>query len=129
MSELTIIDSVLNMSHAIHNVTVQVYEFLLQQQPSQDVPRKKICNNFTGEHHFQSVISIKLLCNFIEIALWHGCSPANLLHIFRTLFSRNTSGWLLLIFPKFCIWLYILFGAMTKALQHQNQKLIKYFFG
>ena len=72
MSELTIIDSVLNMSHAIHNVTVQVYEFLLQQQPSQDVPRKKICNNFTGEHHFQSVISIKLLCNFIEIALWHG---------------------------------------------------------
>ena len=38
----------------------------------------------------------KLLCNFIEIALRHGCSPVNSLHIFRKLFSRNTSGWLLL---------------------------------
>ena len=34
--------------------------------------------------------------NFIEIALWHGCSPVNLLHIFRTPFPKNTSGWLLL---------------------------------
>ena len=34
--------------------------------------------------------------NFIEITLRHGCSPVNLLHIFRTHFSRNTSGWLLL---------------------------------
>ena len=39
----------------------------------------------------------KVVCNFIEIALWHGCSPVNLLHIFRTPFSKNTSGWLLLI--------------------------------
>ena len=31
----------------------------------------------------------------IEIALRHGCSPVNLLHIFRTSFPRNTSGWLL----------------------------------
>ena len=33
---------------------------------------------------------------FIEITLWHGCSPVNLLHILRTPFFRNTSGWLLL---------------------------------
>ena len=31
-----------------------------------------------------------------EITLRHGCSPVNLLHIFRTPFTRNTSGWLLL---------------------------------
>ena len=37
-----------------------------------------------------------LFCNFIEIALRRGCSPVNLLHIFGTPFSRNTSGWLLL---------------------------------
>ena len=37
--------------------------------------------------------------NFIEIAFRHGCSPVNLLHIFRTLFPRNTSGWLLLETP------------------------------
>ena len=34
--------------------------------------------------------------NFIEIALRHGCSPVNLLHIFRTPFPKNTSGRLLL---------------------------------
>ena len=56
----------------------------------------KICSKSTGEHPCRSVISIKLLCNFIEIALRHGCSPVNLLHIFRTPFPRNTSGWLLL---------------------------------
>ena len=38
-----------------------------------------------------NVISIKLLYNFVEIALQHGCSPVNLLHIFRTPFPKNTS--------------------------------------
>ena len=46
----------------------------------------KICHKFKGEHP----------CNFIEIALRHGCSPVNLRHIFRTPFSKNTSRWLLL---------------------------------
>ena len=35
-------------------------------------------------------------CDFIEIPLRHGCSPVNLLHIFRTPFLKNTFGWLLL---------------------------------
>ena len=52
----------------------------------------KMCNKFAGEHPGRSVISIMLLCNFIEIAFRHGCSPVNLLHIFRTPFSKNTSG-------------------------------------
>ena len=56
----------------------------------------KICSKFTGEHSCWSVISIKLLCNFIEITLRQGCSPVNMLHIFKTPFPRNTSGWLLL---------------------------------
>ena len=34
--------------------------------------------------------------NLIEITLHHGCSPVNLLRIFRTPFHRNTSGELLL---------------------------------
>ena len=34
--------------------------------------------------------------NFIEIALSHGCSPVNLLHILRTPFSKNNSGRLFL---------------------------------
>ena len=42
------------------------------------------------------VVSLKLQSNFIEITLRHGCSPVNLLHIFRTPLPMNTSGWLLL---------------------------------
>ena len=41
-----------------------------------------------------------LLCNFIEIALRHECSPVNLTHIFRTPFPKNTFEGLLLDFKK-----------------------------
>ena len=50
-------------------------------------------SKFTGEHSCRSAISIKLLCDFHTSAR---CSPVNLLHIFRTLLLKNTSGWLLL---------------------------------
>ena len=60
----------------------------------------KIWSKFTGEHPCWSVISIKLLCKFIEITLQHECSPVNLLHIFRTPFPKNTSGGLLLLFSS-----------------------------
>ena len=56
----------------------------------------KICSKFIGEHPCQSAVSIKLPNNFIEITLRHGRRPVNLLHIFRTPFSRNTSGVLLM---------------------------------
>ena len=59
----------------------------------------KICSKFPGEHPCRSVISIKLLCKFIEITLRHGCSLVNLLHISRTPFYMNTYGWLLQFFP------------------------------
>ena len=47
---------------------------------------RKIWSKFTGEHPCRSAISTKLLCNFIEIVLWHVCSPVNLLYISRTPF-------------------------------------------
>ena len=56
----------------------------------------KIYSKCTGEYPCRCVLSIKLLCNFLEIALRHGFSPVNLLHILGTPFPRNTSGWLLL---------------------------------
>ena len=49
----------------------------------------KICSKF--------VISIKLLCNFTEIALRHGWSLVNLVHIFRAPFPKKTYGEVLLI--------------------------------
>ena len=73
----------------------------------------KICSKFTGEHLCRSVISIKLPSNFIKIALRHGCSPVNLLHISRTPSPENTSGGLILYWwyigmPNFHICQYIL---------------------
>ena len=67
----------------------------LQKQPSRGVLKKKWYSEnmqqIYSEHPCRSVISIKMLCNFIGIPLWHGCSPVNLLHIFRTPFPKNTS--------------------------------------
>ena len=60
----------------------------------------KICNKFTGEHPCRSMISIKLLCSFIEVTLRHGCSFVNLLHIFATPFSKSFSGRLPLNFSN-----------------------------
>ena len=51
----------------------------------------KICSKFTGEHSF----ALQLSWNTHR----HGCSPANLLHILRTPFHKNTSGGLLLMAP------------------------------
>ena len=56
----------------------------------------KICSKFTGEHPCRSLISIKLLCNVIEVTPLRGSSSLNLLYIFRTPFLRSTSGGLLL---------------------------------
>ena len=56
----------------------------------------KLCSKFLGEHPCRSAISIKLLCSFFEITHWHVCSPVNVPLIFRSLFLKNISGWLLL---------------------------------
>ena len=68
----------------------------------------KIGIKFTGEHSYRSVISIKLLCNFIEITLRHGCSPVNLLYIFRTPLPKKTSGGLLL---DYIVWIIMVTGV------------------
>ena len=39
---------------------------------------------------FQGKGVLKICSKFIEITLRHGCSPVNLLHNFRTPFSKNT---------------------------------------
>ena len=58
----------------------------------------KICDKFTGEIPMPKCDFNKVASNFIEILVRHGCSAVSLLHIFRTLFPKNTSGQLLLKF-------------------------------
>ena len=58
---------------------------------------QQIYSKFTEESLCQSVISIKLQSNFIEIILHHGYSSVNLQHVFIIPFPKNTSGRLLII--------------------------------
>ena len=92
----------------------------LQKQSPGGVLIKRCYENiskFTEEHSCRSVISIKLLSSFVEIALQHECSPVNLLHVFRTPFYKSTSGWLFL-------WLLRLFAisiTSTAFSKHSGQ--------
>ena len=72
-----------------------------QKQPSIRVFLKQ-CSENTQQIYRRTPIRksdlTKLISNFIEITLWHGCSLVNLMHIFRTHFPKNTSGGVLLNF-------------------------------
>ena len=63
---------------------------------SQEKPAFMVKGNTRTQTHTHTVQ--KQLC-FATLykSHWDGCSPVNLLHIFRTTFPKNTSGWLLLI--------------------------------
>ena len=70
-----------------------------QTQPSRGVFRKRCSENMQQIYRRTLMPKCsfnKIASNFIEIALRHRYSPENLLHIFRTAFLKNTSGWLLL---------------------------------
>ena len=86
-----------------------------QKQPSKGVLRKSFSENMQQIYRrtpWHSVISIKLQSNFIEIKFWRGCSPVNLLHIFRKSFSQNTSKRLLLRYRPIC-------NFVKKRLRHR----------
>ena len=84
----------------------------------------KICGKFTGEHPCRSVISIKLHSNFIEVTLRQGCSPVNVLNIFRTLFPKNTSGWLLLQKGTICTQTVTFFVIMILNLKPNHTNVL-----
>ena len=71
---------------------------LFEKQSSRRVLKKRCSENMQqiyGRHPRQSAISIKLLCNFIEISLRHGCSPVNVLHILRIRAFWRTASYLI----------------------------------
>ena len=67
-----------------------------QKQPSRGVFKKRCSENMQQIYRRTPMPKCDLQSNFIESALRHGCSPVNLMHIFRTFFPKNTSGRLLL---------------------------------
>ena len=72
------------------------------KQPSRGVFRKRCFQNMQQIYR-RTPMPKCMQSNSIEITLRHGCSPVNLLHIFRTLFLRNTSGQLLLTITIFAL--------------------------
>ena len=74
---------------------------ILQKQPSAGVLGKSCSENMQQIYKRTPMPKcdfnkVALHCNFIEITLRHGCSPVNVLHMFRIPFLKNTSGRLLL---------------------------------
>ena len=61
---------------------------------------KKRCSENMQQIYRRTLMPKCYFSNFFDIALRHGCSPVNLLHVFRTIFPRNTSGWLLVKFEN-----------------------------
>ena len=86
--------------------------------------RKVVLKRIYRRAPMPNMISVKLLCNFIEIVLQHRCTPVNLLHIFRTLFFKNISGRLLLfLWYKLLPFVCRIF-IETKSIFVVNQKVI-----
>ena len=93
--------------------TLRMLQFFLlhfvQKQPPRGGALKKRCSENMQQIYRRTPILKcdinKVESNFIEITLWHGCFPVNLLHICRTPFPRKISVWLILfvhvsLFPK-----------------------------
>ena len=73
----------------------------VQKQPSRGVPRKRCYGVIQENTHVEVRFQESCFSHAkVLLALWHGCSPENLLHVSRTPFSRNTSRWLLLPVQK-----------------------------
>ena len=65
----------------------------LQKQPLRVVLKKSCSENVQQIYRRTPMMR---WASLFEITLRHGCSPVNVLHIFRTPLPRNTSGWLFL---------------------------------
>ena len=77
--------------HQCANLQEQVSGAALQRWYYKKV-FSKIWSKVTGELPCRSVISIRLQSNVIQTTPRLGCSPVNVLHIFRALFPKNTYG-------------------------------------
>ena len=67
---------------------------VIQKQPPIGVPKKRCSENMQQIYRRTAMPKCDFNKVAIEITLRHGCSLVNLLHIFRTLFPKNTSEYL-----------------------------------
>ena len=74
-------------SETVFLACLSFLKFHFQKQPSRGVLRKRCSENMRQIYRRTPMPK----CNFIEITLRYGCSPVNLLLIFRTPFLKHTS--------------------------------------
>ena len=84
----------------------------LQKQHSRGALRERCSENMQQIFRRTPMLKFKQ-SSFIKITLQHGCSPVNLLHIFRTPFPKDTSGGLLL---------QLKYKKVTNLLSSQNKE-------
>ena len=92
----------------------------IQKQPLKGVLSKRCSKNM--QQIYKRTPMPK--CDFNKVAkqitLRYECSPVNLLHIFRTAFTKNTSGWLLMFVVIENQWFFMttLYKAATNNCLH-----------
>ena len=84
----------LNVEHPSGGVLVKRCSEKMQQIYRRAPMRKCDFNKVALQLHWNTLRH----SNFDELTLPHGCSLVNLLHIFRTPFTKNTSGGVLLFY-------------------------------
>ena len=88
---------------------------MFQKEPPRGV-LSKICSE-----NMQHIYGRTPTPKCFAIILRHGCSPVNLLHIFRTPFTTNISGWLLPCLKGFWIPTLIRSKCLTWFWRHQTR--------
>ena len=71
------------------------YTIKTNKPPAIGVLAKRFSENIYQIYSRTAICQSAISCNFIKIALRHGCSPVNLLHIFRVPFPKKTYARLL----------------------------------
>ena len=91
------------LSFLISYIFDKVITYLIQKQPSRGILMKWCSQNM--QQIYRGTLMPK--CEFNKVYLLklrHWCSHVNLLHIFRTPFTKSTSGRLMLIMYQTKIW-------------------------
>ena len=83
--------TIANLRHAASRVWVCA-------EPEFRLSWMKLCSSDNHYTTAPQLKPVKLRITFTDITFRHGCSPVNLLHIFRIPFPKNTSGGMLLDF-------------------------------
>ena len=86
---------------------------------------KKGSKYFGGYKDNEDVTPFRsMLCNFIEIALWHGCSPVDLVRMLRTPL-KGCSSPLYILLPKMTWYLKNFDDAKTMSFSVEDEKPLK----